>query len=332
MAYQILNPGIRRWFSADGEAVVGYVCASRCRVVAGAPVCCEERLAGVAAEFAADARRNGQWVCYFGAQDRLIAMLAEHGPTSALLLGAQPFWSPQHWPAIIAAKASLRAQLARARNKEVIVRVWPAPSDEDRSILQHCLNEWLQTRGLPPMHFLVEWNILPRLLERRLFVAERAGQVIGFLIASPIPQRNGWLIEQIIRGRAAPNGSSELLLDTAIRALAADGAAYVTLGLSPLSRAVSQEPPPSWRIRLLLTWVRVHGRRFYNFAGLEQFKSKFQPEGWEPIYAVTNRPRISVRTLYAIAGAFGGTSPIVFIGHALLRALRQEAHWALRRR
>ena len=25
MAYQILNPGIRRWFSADGEAVVGYL-------------------------------------------------------------------------------------------------------------------------------------------------------------------------------------------------------------------------------------------------------------------------------------------------------------------
>ncbi|HYU33275.1 MAG TPA: hypothetical protein VEW48_14030 [Thermoanaerobaculia bacterium] len=85
-------------------------------------------------------------------------------------------------------------------------------------------------------------------------------------------------------------------------------------------------------IRLSLAWVRVHGRRFYNFAGLEHFKSKFQPEGWEPIYAVTNRPRISVRTLYAIAGAFGGTSPIVFIGRALLRALRQEAHWALRRR
>lgn len=181
------------------------------------------------------------------------------------------------------------------------------------------------------MHFLVEWNILPHLLDRRLFVAERAGQVLGFLIATPIPLRNGWLIEQIIRGRAAPNGTNELLLDAAVRALATEGAGYVTLGLSPLSRAVSQEPPPPWKIRLLLAWVRVHGRRFYNFEGLEHFKSKLQPEGWEPIFAVTNRPRISLGTLYAIAGAFGGTSPLLFVGRALLRALRQEARWAQRR-
>lgn len=98
---------------------------------------------------------------------------------------------------------------------------------------------------------------------------------------------------------------------------------------------MSQHPAPPLSLRLLLGWVRVHGRRFYNFEGLNQFKAKFQPEEWEPIYAVTNRRRVSVRTLYAIAGAFGGTSPVLFVGHALLRALAQEARWAagaLRRR
>jgi len=328
MAYQILNPGIRRWFSADGEGVVGYVRAARCRVVAGAPVCPSERLAGTAAEFEADARRAGHWVCYFGAQERLIDLSAERGPVSVLLLGAQPVWDPQHWPAILGSKASLRAQLARARNKGVTVRPWPAAGAEGHPELQRCLHEWLETRGLPPMHFLVEWNVLARLLDRRLFVAERDGQVIGFLIASPIPLRNGWLIEQMIRGRAAPNGTIELLLDTAVRAVASEGATFVTLGLSPLAQIASHYPPPPWSVRLLLAWVRVHGRRFYNFEGLERFKRKFQPVEWEPIYAATNRPRISVRTLYAIAGAFGGTSPVLFIGRALLRALTQEARWA----
>ena len=344
MAYQILNPGLRYWFAAGGEAVVGYVLAGRCRVVAGAPVCAEERLAATAAGFAADAHASGQWVCYFGAQDRLIAMLAERGPMSELLLGAQPVWDPRHWPGIVAGKASLRAQLARARNKGVSVRALPAGSSAEPAALQRCLDEWLATRGLPPMHFLVEWDILPRLLDRRLFVAERAeraerddpdgpdgpgGRIVGFLIASPIPLRHGWLIEQIIRGRGAPNGTTELLLDAAVRALAADGSAYVTLGLSPLSRSVSQDPPPPWTVRLLLGLVRIHARRFYNFEGLERFKSKFQPESWEPIYAVTDRPRITVWTLHAIAGAFGGAHPVLFIGRALLRALAQEARWAL---
>jgi phosphatidylglycerol lysyltransferase len=325
MAYQILNPGMRLWFSAGGEGVAGYVRAGGYRVVAGAPVAPPERLAEVAAEFAADTRRARQRLCYFGAQDRMLELLpAERGPASALLLGAQPVWNPARWNAIVPAKASLRAQLARARNKGVTVR--PSASSQEPG-LQRCLTEWIERRGLPPMHFLVEWNILPRLLDRRLFVAERAGETVGFLIASPIPLRQGWLIEQIIRGRAAPNGTTELLLDTAVRAFAADGAEYVTLGLSPLSRAVPQQPAPPWSLRPLLALTRIHARRFYNFEGLERFKRKFLPESWEPIYAVTDRPRVSLRTLYAIAGAFGGTSPVLFIGHALLRALMQEARW-----
>jgi phosphatidylglycerol lysyltransferase len=328
MAYQILNPGMRLWFSAGGEGVAGYVCANNYRVVAGAPICPPERLAETAAELAADTRRARQRLCYFGAQDRMAGLLTERGAASALLLGAQPAWDPRRWHGIVAGKASLRAQLARARNKGVTVEPWRSSHQPAlQPALQRCLNEWIERRGLPPMHFLVEWNILPHLLDRRLFVAERAGQVVGFLIASPIPLRNGWLIEQIIRGRAAPNGTSELLLDTAMRALAEKGAGYVTLGLSPLSGAVPQDPFPPWEIRLLLAWVRVHGRRFYNFEGLERFKRKFQPESWEPIYAVTNRRRISLRTLYAVAGAFGGTSPVLFIGRALLRSLAQEARW-----
>jgi phosphatidylglycerol lysyltransferase len=329
MAYQILNPGMRLWFSAAGDGVVGYVCAHRYRIVAGAPVCAPERLAEVAAEFTADARRSHQRLCYFGAQERLVDELAAHGPMSELLLGAQPVWNPQRWPEILAGKASLRAQLSRARNKGVTVR--PRETGSEDPELQRCLDEWIHTRGLPPMHFLVEWNILPRLLDRRLFVAERAGRVVGFLIASPVPARNGWLIEQMIRGRGAPNGTNELMLDTAMRALAAAGAGYVTLGLSPLSKAVTQQPPPPSAVRFLLAWTRVHGRRFYNFEGLDLFKKKLQPDAWEPIYAVTDRSKVSVGMIYAIAGAFGGRSPVLFVGHALLRALAQEARWAAAR-
>ena len=328
MAYQILNPGMRLWFSEDGEAVVGYVTANNYRVVGGGPVCAPERLERTAAEFSEDTRRARQRLCYFGAQTRMMELLTARGPSSALLLGAQPVWDPRHWHAILAGKASLRAQLSRARNKGVTVRPLRREIEDRRPALQRCLDEWLGTRGLPPMHFLVEWNILPRLLDRRLFVAERGGETIGFLIASPVPARKGWLIEQIIRGHAAPNGTTELLLDTAICNLAEEGAEYLTLGLSPLSKAVPQEPVPPWQLRLLLAWVRVHGKRFYRFEGLDLFKRKFLPEEWEPIYAITDRPRISLRVLYAIAGAFGGTSPVLFIGHALLRALAQEARWA----
>ena len=68
--------------------------------------------------------------------------------------------------------------------------------------------------------------------------------------------------EQFVRGRSAPNGTVELLLDAAARAMAASGAAYLTMGLVPLSERtwLPAHYNPLW-LRLLLTWVRAHGRR-----------------------------------------------------------------------
>ncbi len=336
MAYQILNPGIAHWFSADDDAVVGYVAAGGCWVVAGAPVCPPERLGLVAQSFEAAARRAGRRVCYFGAQDRLGRSLAERGPTARLLLGAQPVWNPAGWAAVLAHKASLRAQIARARNKGVTVEIWPSDKAARHPALRRCLDEWLATRGLPPLHFLVEPDTLAVLADRRVFVARRTGQVLGYLVATPIPQRNGWLIEQIVRGQAAPNGAAELLVDAAMHQLADSGATYVTLGLSPLSQHARGDQSPQWALtRILLAWARAHGRRFYNFAGLDAFKAKLQPECWEPIYALSRERRTSFRTLYAIAGAFGGAAPPRFFGWALLRAATQELRWSrerLRRR
>jgi phosphatidylglycerol lysyltransferase len=331
MAYQILNPGIRFWFGDNGESVVGYVAAAGYRVVAGAPVGSPEQLASIAEAFTVDAWRNGQRVCFFGAQARLADALRAAGPLAELLLGAQPLWRPARLVATVEGKASLRAQLARARNKGVTISQWEGARAQNHPDLLRCLDAWLRTRGLPPMHFLIEPDTLARILDRRVLVAERGGRVVGYLIASPVPLRDGWLIEQMIRGEGAPNGTVELLLDTAARAMTEEGAEYLTLGLSPLSRraGIPQRPQPAL-IHLLLWWVRAHTRRFYNFEGLDAFKAKFQPEGWEPVYAITQAPRIPLRLLYAIAGAFGGERPPIFIGRALVRAAWQELHWAKR--
>jgi phosphatidylglycerol lysyltransferase len=249
-----------------------------------------------------------------------------------VLLGAQPAWSPATWGTMLAGHYSLRAQLNRSRNKGVAVQEWPAERATDHPALQECLRSWLKTRGLPPMHFLVEPATLTRLFDRRIFVAERAGAVLAFLVASPIPCRKGWLIEQIVRGPRAPNGTAELLIDAAVRAVGASGSEYITLGLSPLSQRGGARPDanPPW-VRILLKWARAHGRRFYNFEGLDTFKAKFRPERWEPVYAIANERTFSPRMLYAIAAAFANGSPILMGCKAILRAISREIGWLARR-
>ena len=320
---QILNPGIEHWFSTVGDAVVGYVRFAGVRVVVGAPVCAQGRLADVAEEWHEAAGRDG--VCYFGAEARLHDLLSGRQGYATVVLGAQPVWRPEAFLRACEERRSLRYQLHRARNKGVTVEECAADCADDPR-LWRILDEWLATRGLPAMRFMVEPRTLAHLQDRRLFVARRSGEPVGFVVMSPSPARRSWLTEQFPRGRGAPNGTVELCLAEAVRAVARE-ADWVTMGIVPLSRRAGEPVDhPAW-LHLVTRWARAHGRRFYDFEGLDEFKAKFQPDAWEPIYAISREPRFSPRTLWAIAGAFSDGSPLAAVGRGLGRAARQEWRW-----
>jgi phosphatidylglycerol lysyltransferase len=302
-SYQIVNPGITHWFASADDAVVGHVEYAGYRVVAGAPVCARERLAEVVDEFESDSRRKNRRICYFGAEARLDAALAPSKSHSRALLGAQPAWDPAKWSEIVRSHSSLRAQLNRARNKGVAIVEFSPDEAMSSDELNEVLTKWLASRGLPPLHFLVEPDTLDRLADRRIFVARQSESVVAFAVLSPIPARNGWLVEQFPRVKAAPNGTIELLLTEAVTAICESGASYVTLGLAPLARRTEAHDEPRW-LRMTLNFAAAHGRRFYNFRGLESFKAKFHPETWEPVYAIADSPRFPVRALFAIGEAF----------------------------
>jgi phosphatidylglycerol lysyltransferase len=323
--FQIVNPGIEYWFGDDGESVVGYVSSAGVRVVAGAPVCSEATLKRVTADFENDSSQNNLGVCYFGAEGRLDSLFRDASDHSNVLLGAQPVWHPARWPHTVARHSSIRSQLNRARNKGVVITEWPIEKAHDNSELRSCLHAWLESKGLPPLHFVIEPETLTRLDGRRVFVAERASIVVAFLVLSPIPERSGWLTEQFPHRPGAPNGTVELMMDHAFRVIADENCEYITLGLSPLSRRAKIErfDNPLW-LRVLLAWMRKHGQRFYNFDGLDRFKSKLMPESWEPVFAISNETQFSGHTLYAIASAFTENHPFRALGTGFKKAGHAE--------
>lgn len=351
--YQILNVGIQREFDIEAPLVIGHVVRARHSVVAGAPVCLPDNLTEVVSAWDAHNKARHRRVCYFGAESRVLKATRSLGGHSEVILGAQPNWDPRHWEETTMTHPSYRAQLNRATNKGVIVEEWSPEQAQNNPHLQRILSEWLDTRGLPTMHFLVEPQTLNDLTGRRIFVAVIAGFPVAFLVLSPIPLRNGYLTEQFPRGRGAPNGTVELLMDAGARAIREAGAEYLTMGIVPLSQKGNQRqdlvsrgeqswrdhfeiptpspvPNPVW-LNAMLGWVRAHGRRFYNFEGLDAFKSKFWPHAWEPIYAISNDEKFSPLTLYAIAAAFSDGSPVGSFSRALIKAARQEFRWAAER-
>lgn len=253
-------------------------------------------------------------------------MFAPSTNHTSIALGAQPVWDPRAWPDIVGHRPSLRAQLSRARNKGVVVEAMAAPQAASNPELRLVLQQWLAGRRLPPLHFLTEPNVLDGVLtDRVILLARRQGAPVAFLVASPASARKGYLVELLARSPAAPNGSSELLIDAAMRRFADEGCEYATLGLVALAHAADEQirNNPGW-LRMMMYFARAHANRFYNFRGLERFRVKMAPVRWETVYAISNEPRFSLQTLYAMGGAFSGIPPWAAIAIGMAKAVGAE--------
>jgi phosphatidylglycerol lysyltransferase len=163
-----------------------------------------------------------------------------------------------------------------------------------RAAVEHLRDEWLRSRGMEPMDFLVAVKPFHAAGEHLYFVAERGGEAVQFLSAVPIYARDGWLMEDMLRGNHAPNGTTELLIAALMRRLGGDPY-WVTPGLTPLAGTVAP-----W-----LRAIRFAATPLYNFSGLWKFRARLHPAAWTPIWLAWDRglaPLVIADVLRAFAG------------------------------
>jgi len=282
-SFQVLEPGFRYWFDRD-DACIAFVDTGRAWVVAGAPIAPRERFVDVMQAFLSTAREADRRVSCFGTEPRFHEAVGWR----AMRIGDQPVWAPADWVRTLSRGKSLREQLRRARAKGVAVRrLEPSElenSHATRAQLDQLIARWLAARPMATMGFLVQVHPYTFPEERRCFVAEQQGRIVGFLGVVPVFARGGWFFEDFLSAPGAPNGTIELLIDAGMRAAEEEGVPWVTLGLVPLGGEI-------------VPWLRVFRRLgvgLYDFAGLRAFKAKFKPRTWDPIY-LSHPPETAAR-------------------------------------
>jgi hypothetical protein len=205
----------------------------------------------------------------------------------------------------------MREQLRRCRRKGVQIRhVEPAELREGsplRGEVEQLAVEWLATRHMEPMGFLVAVEPFHLVEEHRYYLAEREGHLVAFLSAVPVYARNGWLVEDVLRSAAAPNGTTESLL--VAFAQGEREASMITLGLAPLSGRLHR-----WQ-RI----ARVLGRPLYDFAGVRAFKERLHPTGWDPVWLTFSEGESSVVHIHDSLKAFAQGSLPRFALRSILR-------------
>ncbi len=233
-----------------------------------------------------DFERTHRRTVWFGASDALSKQMTEDLAHIRIPIGFQTVVNPIDWEEIKSHNGPMRYQISRSVRKNVTIRV-SAPSDFNP--IHRCLDEWKSSKSPFKLYFMTDPDIALHPNHRKLWLAEQNGQLQGYLIASPIPQKKGWLLEQWVRKPTAPNGVIEQLVDHAITQLGMEGARYITMGLCPLTP--SPLLPLSATERGLFAMGRFATSWFYKSYSLTRFKLKFGFPIHEPIYASFSRAR-----------------------------------------
>lgn len=302
VSFQALEEGVRMW-SDGGHGVVPYADTGSAWVAAGSPLAPQNRLRPLARAFIRAAKAKGRRACFVGIENPL----DPEGMLRPIRIGEQPVWEPARWAETVAASRNIKEQIRRARAKKLEVRRL-APHETEpaaggvRDQIEALAQRWLDTRGGPPLRFLLDLQLFSNPGERRLFAAMHQGELMALLSAVPVYGRGGWFFEDILRDPRSPNGTVELLIDTAMRQLAEEGAKRVTMGLVPLAGNVQ------WWLRAFRL-VRVP---LYDFDGLRRFRQKLLPHAWEPVFIGAPWEQTEFISVWDVLSAVTGGSPIAW--------------------
>ncbi len=281
----------RRWHSEDGD-VVAYVDTGSAWVAMGSPLAPSGRRAAVARAFCEQAREHHRRVCFFGVEDETWS-----SGLRRLEVGEQPHFTASSWRTSLKTHRSLREQLRRARAKGVVVRAATeaelAPGTPLRSAVEKLASEWLDTRRMEPLRFVVDLDPFRRPASHRYFTAHVGEDLVAFASVAPTADERTLLAEDILRAKAAPNGTTESLLDVICGSLAENES--LTLGLAPLSGSARWQ-----RV------VRLVTRPLYDFSGLARFKARLHPRAWQPVWIVAGQDTRVMPALADCLRAFAG--------------------------
>ncbi|HEY1955612.1 MAG TPA: phosphatidylglycerol lysyltransferase domain-containing protein [Polyangiaceae bacterium] len=304
-SFQSLEPGVAVF--AERDVTVAYCDTGAAWVGVGRPLA--EDVADAAERFERAARAAGRRALYF-ACDGAAPFGAKH---RALVVGEQPWWRAGDWPAVVSSNRSLREQIRRAKKKGVTVREVSADELRDgapmRARVDALAAAWLASRPMQPMLFLLTLAMFEAPAEHRYFAAERAGALVAFVSLVPIYANKGYLVEDLVRDRSAPNGTTELLFDCALRTVPPDSP--VTWGLAPLAGA-------PWPMRA----IGKLARGLYDFRGLRAFKARLHPSEWQPVTLVLPSGASRALAIVDVLRAFAGGSLVRFgVGTLVSRPL-----------
>jgi lysylphosphatidylglycerol synthetase-like protein (DUF2156 family) len=281
--------------------LIPYRKSLRCLVAIGDPVCDERHADQLAESFRLSCARRG-WSTVFAAVSERFAERCVARGYAAVEFGEEHIIDPRRDAAAGAAGRELRKKLNRAQRAGVTVDEYVPYDAVVEASMEAVAREWLSARRgmqvfVSPLYLFAERG------GRRWFHAQREGVPVGVLTLVRLDRLDGWLIEHLLATPHAPQGTTELLVTTALAALGEEGCGYATFGPAVLPRL--------GRLQGLRRASEAIGRAVFDAAGrilhiesLARFRQKFQPLRAEGSHLLFHPPRIGLCETTGLLRAF----------------------------
>ena len=304
-----IAPGARVWHCPEVYGAIVYNEFGKVWLVPADPLTNQENVTELTRRFIAAAHEAGRLVAFMPVTERFAIQAAPLG-LRVVKIGAAPYFDLTRWGPRGDRAKKARAGVNQARRAGVRIRLVDSVDQTLKDETALLCDSWLRSRRCAvKLGWLFALDPFQHEAHKKFFTArDSGGKLIGFLAASPMPARDGWYLEDVLRLPNAPVGTADLLVVEALSSLKLSGAKLATLGTSPLARDGSVAPAAG-NDELTAKFVRLAAgcfSVFYNFEGLRRFKAKFAPSWWESEYGlfsrdVTGSPYIIRAFIQAIA-------------------------------
>ena len=323
-----ITPGAAT-FSMPGVAgAIIYGEFDRVWLAAGDPIADPRDIPTLVHGFLSAASRVNRIAAFVPATERFARQARSLG-LSAVKIGAAPYFDLSVWNPKGNQAKSLRAGVNQASRAGVVVSLVDHMDQKLKEEATELCFDWLKNRrSATTFRWLLALDPFLHFERKRLFIARDGdGRLVGLLAVSPMPARDGWYLEDVLRRFDAPPGTTDLLVVHALKCLKLEGAKVATLGTAPLAKDGVDEISSADN-RVIERGLRTLARRFsafYNFEGLRRFKGKFVPTYWESEYLVVQKgtlvpPRVANALLRALVP--GGLKEI--LARKALRSLHGQ--------
>lgn len=299
----ILNPACKTFITPEVEGFIGYCVASGHAVVFGEPLCAKKDKPLLANAFQAYCDSQKLGVVYVIVSEDFARSVMNPSGSVLVNFGDQLQISPIIDPCTLTGPVAvrLRNKVRMAIKHGVTVTEYLSQDPKQEEQIEQIPKKWLSHRHGPQI-YMGNISLFNNREGKRWFYAKQNGQLVGVLILSQLKEENGWLLNNSLVTPDASNGTSELLVESALNALKSENCNKVIYGpvaQRELGKIEGLGKISTYLLRLVYRVIRrvIHLDTHIGFWG------KFFHQN-EPSYVLFNEKRIGPRAVMSILKAF----------------------------